>query len=158
MNKPVITVVGAVLQDDQGRVLLAQRPPDKSMPYLWEFPGGQVEKDESPENALARELYEEIGLVVLPSNFKPFTFVSLAYPDFHIILLVYRCLEWTGTPQAREGQEGIEWILPKDLPHYPMPAANCALIPLLQGEQGSDQKSERGEITDDHPFFENLSQ
>ncbi len=132
MVKPVITVVGAVLQDDQGRVLLAQRPANKSMPYLWEFPGGKVEKDESPENALARELSEEIGLVVLPTHFKPFTFVSMAYPDFHIILLTYRCLEWSGIPQAREGQDGIEWILPKDLPQYPMPEANRALIPLLQ--------------------------
>ena len=104
MTKPVISVVGAVLQDDQGRVFLAQRPANKSMPYLWEFPGGKIEKDESPENALVRELYEEIGLVVLPSRLKPLTFVSMEYPDFHVILLVYRCLEWTGTPQAREGQ------------------------------------------------------
>lgn len=135
MTKPVITVVAAVLEDDQGRVLLAQRPADKSMPYLWEFPGGKVEKDEKPEDALARELYEEIGLVALPSHLKPLTFVSMAYPDFHIILLIYRCLEWTGTPQAREGQGGIEWVHPQDLYQYPMPGASCALIPLLAGEQ-----------------------
>lgn len=138
MTKPVIPVVGAVLQDDQGRVLLAQRPADKSMPYLWEFPGGKVERDESPENALVRELYEEVGLDVLPSHLKPLTFVSMAYPDFHIILLVYRCLEWRGIPHAREGQGGIEWVYPKDLYQYSMPEANCALIPLLEGEQEQD--------------------
>lgn len=138
MEKPVITVVGAILQDDQGRVLLAQRPADKSMPYLWEFPGGKVERNESPENALVREILEEIGLVVLPTHLLPFTFVSMAYPDFHIILLTYRCLEWAGTPEAREGQEGIEWVLLKDLPHYPMPDANRALVPLLQGIASPD--------------------
>jgi 8-oxo-dGTP diphosphatase len=136
MTKPVISVVGAVLQDDQGRVFLAQRPANKSMPYLWEFPGGKIERDESPENALVRELHEEIGLVVLPSHLQPLTFVSMAYPDFHVILLVYRCLEWTGIPQAREGQGGMAWIYPQDLHQYPMPEANCALIPLLKGEQG----------------------
>lgn len=142
MTKPVITVVGAVLQDDQGRVLLAQRPPNKSMPHLWEFPGGKVEKGESPEAALVREMHEEIGLVVSPSHLKPFTFVSMSYPNFHIILLVYRCLEWTGTPQAREGQEGIEWICPKDLHQYPMPEANRALIPLLGDRQGHEGQGE----------------
>lgn len=136
MTKPVISVVGAVLQDEQGRVFLAQRPANKSMPYLWEFPGGKIEKDETPENALVRELYEEIGLVVLPSALKPLTFASMAYPDFHVILLVYRCLEWTGTPQAREGQGGMAWIHPQNLHQYPMPEANCALIPLLKSEQG----------------------
>ncbi len=134
MTKPVISVAGAVLQDDQGRVFLAQRPADKSMPYLWEFPGGKIERGETPENALVRELYEEIGLVVLPSHLKPLTFVSVEYPDFHVILLVYRCLEWTGTPQAREEQGGMEWVYPKDLHDYPMPEANCALIPVLEDE------------------------
>jgi len=134
MTKPVITVVGGVLQDNQGRVLLAQRPADKPMPYLWEFPGGKLERDESPENALVRELHEEMGLTVLPSHLTPFTFISMAYPDFHIILLVYRCLEWSGNPQAREGQGGIEWIYPGDLHQYPMPEANRALIPLLGGK------------------------
>lgn len=134
MTKPIITVVGAVLQDNQGRVLLAQRPADKPMPYLWEFPGGKLERDESPENALVRELQEEIGLVVLSSHLKPLTFVSMAYPDFHIILLIYRCLKWAGIPQAREGQGGIEWVYPKDLHQYPMPEANRAFTLLLEGK------------------------
>lgn len=132
MSRSVITVVGALLQDDLGRFLLAQRPPNKKMPFLWEFPGGKLEVGESPEEALVRELYEEIGVVVCGSTLKPFTFVSMAYPDFHIILLTYWCLEWTGTLTAREGQGGLEWVSPQDLESYPMPLANRSLIPLLK--------------------------
>lgn len=136
MTQSVVTVVGALLQDDLGRLLLAQRPCDKLMPFLWEFPGGKLEEGESPEEALARELYEEIGIIISPSCLKPFTFVSMAYSDFHIILLTYLCLEWTGIPCAREGQEGIEWVKPEDLDQYPMPAANRSLLPLLKATQG----------------------
>ncbi len=73
-------------------------------------------------------------------------FVSMAYPDFHIILLAYRCLEWMGTPHAREGQGGIEWILPKDLDQYPMPEANRALIPLLQGMISNNRAFEKTSV------------
>lgn len=141
MTLPVITVVGALLEDDKGRFLLAQRPSYKKMPFLWEFPGGKLEADESPEEALVRELYEEIGVVACPSALKPCTFVSKAYTDFHIILLTYYCLEWTGVPCAREGQGGIEWVLPKDLEKYPMPEANRSLIPLLMREKKEQSSS-----------------
>jgi 8-oxo-dGTP diphosphatase len=136
LTLPIVTVVGAILEDDQGRTLLTQRPADKSMPFLWEFPGGKVEAGEKPEDALVRELYEEIGIIALPDSLEPLTFVSLTYPDFHIILLCYQCLRWTGTPIAREGQEGIEWVLPQDLHKYPMRKANLELIPLLMSRAG----------------------
>jgi 8-oxo-dGTP diphosphatase len=132
MNLPIVTVVGGILKDEQGRILLTQRPADKAMPFLWEFPGGKVEVGETPEAALARELFEEIDIEVASSHLKPFTFVSLAYPDFHIILLCYHCSVWTGTPSAKEGQGGVEWVTPQDLERYPMRDANYALVPLLQ--------------------------
>ena len=146
MTLPIVTVVGAILEDEQGRTLLAQRPANKSMPFLWEFPGGKVEAGENPEDALVRELCEEIGITVSPQNLKPLTFVSLAYPDFHIILLCYLCLKWTGTPLAREGQGGVEWVRPEDLGKYSMREANYSLVPLLQsragiGVQGMDRTS-----------------
>lgn len=151
MTLPIVTVVGAILEDDQGRTLLTQRPADKSMPFLWEFPGGKVEKGENPEDALVRELYEEIGVVVLPNNLKPLTFVSLAYPDFHIILLCYQCSQWTGTPIAREGQGGVEWVLPQDLRKYPMRKANDSLIPLLLSRAGIED-SEMVDRSSDAPM------
>ena len=132
MTLPTITVVGALMQDEAGRYLLAQRPATKKMPFLWEVPGGKIETGESPENALVRELHEEIGVVVCASSFKPYTFVSMTYPEFHIILLVYTCLEWTGIPIAREGQGGLEWVSPEDMDQYPMPEANRSLIPMLK--------------------------
>lgn len=132
MTLPIITVSGALLQDDQGRVLLAQRPANKPMPFLWEIPGGKLEVGESPESALVRELQEEIGIIVAPESLTPFTFTTHCYPDFRIILLVYQCSQWEGSPQALEGQGGIEWVAPKSLHHYPMAEANWPLIPLLQ--------------------------
>jgi 8-oxo-dGTP diphosphatase len=132
MTKPVLTVVGALLEDNFGRILLAQRPAHKAMPFLWEFPGGKVEAGETPEEALVRELDEEIGIQVSPLHLKPLAFTSMAYPDFHIILLGYHCQTWQGVPCAREGQGGVEWILPKDIAQYPMPEANRPLIEFLQ--------------------------
>lgn len=132
MTPPVITVVGALLEDSLGRILLAQRPAHKAMPFLWEFPGGKLEAGESPEEALVRELDEEIGIQVSPHNLKPLTFASMAYADFHIVLLGYHCLEWKGIPHAREGQGGVEWVRPADIGKYPMPDANRPLIEYLQ--------------------------
>jgi 8-oxo-dGTP diphosphatase len=132
MTLPVVTVVGIILEDEKGRVLLAQRPADKSMPFLWEFPGGKVEPNETPEDALVREINEEIGIEVNQKDLQPFTFVSLTYPDFHIILLCYLCTTWKETPVARENQGGMSWISPQDLTKYPMREANQKLIPLLQ--------------------------
>lgn len=132
MTQSIDTVVSAVLRDNQGRILLARRPVGKTRPFLWEFPGGKIEMGESPEEALRRALYEEITILVSPQHFKPLTFGSVAYPDFHLILLGYHCIEWEGVPCAREDQSGIEWVMPKDLDQYPMPKANHPLIDLLQ--------------------------
>jgi len=132
MAFPILTVSGALLQDDQGRILLAQRPANKPMPYLWEIPGGKLENGEGPEDALVRELREEIGIIVAPENLTPYTFITHCYPHFRIILLVYKCLQWGGSPQALEGQASIKWILPNELHTYPTTEANRALVSLLQ--------------------------
>ncbi|MBX9804178.1 MAG: (deoxy)nucleoside triphosphate pyrophosphohydrolase [Alphaproteobacteria bacterium] len=132
MTLPVIYVVGALMQDEAGRYLLAQRPANKKMPFLWEVPGGKIDAGETPEQALVRELHEEIGVVACSTAFKPYTFVSMTYSEFHIILLVYTCSRWTGIPTAREGQGGLEWVRPEDMDEYPMPEANRSLISLLK--------------------------
>lgn len=127
----LVLVSAVALIDADGRVLLAQRPEGKSMAGLWEFPGGKVEKGESPEAALIRELKEELGIDTWSSCLAPLTFASHAYEDFHLLMPVFACRRWQGTPQAREGQT-LKWVRAKDLTQYPMPPADIPLIPILR--------------------------
>lgn len=127
----VILVSAVALIDVDGRVLLAKRPEGKSMAGLWEFPGGKVEPDETPEAALIRELHEELGIDTWKSCLAPLTFASHAYDDFHLLMPVFACRKWQGTPQSRENQE-LAWVRAKDLRNYPMPPADLPLIPVLR--------------------------
>ena len=128
---PVVLVAAAALVDADGRVLLAQRPPGKSMAGLWEFPGGKVNAGETPEAALIRELSEELGVDVAASCLAPFTFASYSYPDFHLLMPLYVCRKWSGTPAAREGQR-LAWVRPAQLGDYPMPPADKPLVAMLR--------------------------
>src|ERR671921_2787770 len=103
-GKPVLLVVAVALVDVDGRVLLAQRPEGKALAGLWEFPGGKVHEGESPEAALIRELKEELGVDTAESCLAPFTFASHRYPDFHLLMPLYVCRRWRGTPTGLEGQ------------------------------------------------------
>ncbi len=125
----IIHVVAAALVDGEGRVLLAQRPDGKSLAGLWEFPGGKLEPGESPEAALARELDEELGIAQL--QLEPFTFVSFAYPDFHLVMLLYWCRAWAGVPVGRDGQ-ALRWETPAAMAGLPMPPADLPLVAALQ--------------------------
>jgi 8-oxo-dGTP diphosphatase len=127
----VVLVSAVALIDRDGRVLLAQRPADKSMPGLWEFPGGKVEQGETPEAALIRELHEELGIETWASCLAPLTFASHAYPGFHLLMPLFACRKWEGTPQSKEGQ-ALKWVRAMDLRDYPMPPADVPLIPILR--------------------------
>ena len=124
-------VSAVALVDADGRVLLAQRPPGKSMAGLWEFPGGKVNPDETPETALIRELAEELGIDVAASCLAPFTFASHTYADFHLLMPLYVCHKWSGIPSAREGQR-LAWVRPARLGEYPMPPADMPLVAMLR--------------------------
>jgi 8-oxo-dGTP diphosphatase len=126
-----LLVVSVALIDADGRVLLAQRPPGKSLAGLWEFPGGKVEPGEVPEAALIRELHEELGIDTWASCLAPLTFASHSYPDFHLLMPLFACRRWQGTPQAREGQT-LAWVRANALKDYPMPPADIPLIPILR--------------------------
>ncbi len=126
----LLLVVAVALIDTDGRVLIAQRPPGKSLEGLWEFPGGKVDAGERPETALIRELHEELGIGVEEACLAPLTFASHAYPDFHLLMPLYICRRWKGFVTARENQ-ALKWVFPRDLRAYPMPPADAPLIPAL---------------------------
>ena len=130
MAKTVLVAACALIGPD-GRVLIAQRPPAKTMAGLWEFPGGKVEADERPEEALIRELKEELGITVQEACLAPFTFASYQYPEFHLLMPLFVCRRWEGTAQALE-HAAIKWVRPLELTAYSMPSADLPLIPMLR--------------------------
>ena len=136
MSLPIQIITTVALMDRDGRVLLAKRPQGKAFAGYWEFPGGKLEAGETPEAALIRELNEEIAVDTYDSCLAPLGFVSHTYPEHHMILLLYACRKWTGTPTLQEAgpEAGAElaWVRPLQLRRYQMPPANDGLIPILQ--------------------------
>lgn len=129
--KKIVLVAACALIDQDGRILLAQRPEGKNLAGLWEFPGGKVEAGETPEECLIRELNEELGITTKVACLAPLTFASHTYDTFHLLMPLYVCRRYEGIPQGEEGQN-IKWVKPKDLREYPMPPADEPLIPYLQ--------------------------
>ncbi len=127
----ITLVVACALIDVDDRILLAQRPEGKAMAGLWEFPGGKIDAGETPEDALIRELKEELNVETRASCLAPLTFASHAYADFHLLMPLYICRRWLGSPQSLEGQN-LKWVRPQNLRDYPMPEADLPLIPALQ--------------------------
>ena len=127
----LVLVAAAALVDRDSRVLLAQRPAGKPMAGLWEFPGGKLAPGETPEAALIRELAEELGIDTEESCLAPIAFASHAYADFHLLMPLFVCRVWRGTPQPREGQ-ALAWVRPAQLRDYPMPPADVPLVALLR--------------------------
>lgn len=129
--KPIVVVAAVALIDTDNRVLIAERPAGKSMAGLWEFPGGKVEPGETPEQALVREVREELGIDVCLSCLAPFNFASHAYETFHLLMPLYICRSWDGVISPREGQR-IQFVRGLDLASFPMPPADLPLIPWLR--------------------------
>ncbi len=129
--KPLLLVAACALVDVDGRVLLARRPEGKKMAGLWEFPGGKLNPGETPEQALIRELKEELGIDVTTACLAPFAFASHEYEGFHLLMPLYLCRRWKGIPTAQEKQ-ALAWVSARRLGDYEMPPADKPLIPLLR--------------------------
>jgi 8-oxo-dGTP diphosphatase len=129
--KPIVVVAAAALVDVDNRVLIAERPPRKSMAGLWEFPGGKVAPGETPEQALLRELQEELSIEVCETCLAPFTFASHSYESFHLLMPLYLCRNWEGEIVPREGQR-VKWVRAMRLADYPMPPADVPLVAMLR--------------------------
>ena len=127
----LVLVVAAALVDVDGRVLLAQRPKGKPLEGLWEFPGGKMDASEAPEEALIRELKEELGVDVKAECLAPLTFASHSYDDFHLLMPLYVCRKWEGFVTPLDGQ-ALKWVRAKDMRNYPMPPADEPLIAHLE--------------------------
>tara|TARA_Y100000739_G_scaffold219201_1_gene217418 strand:- start:1535 stop:1939 length:405 start_codon:yes stop_codon:yes gene_type:complete len=129
-------VVCAALVDRDGRVLVNSRPEGKSMAGFWEFPGGKIEQNETPESALIRELKEELGITTWHSCLAPLTFVSHGYNDFHLLLPLYVCRKWKGIVEPKDNQD-LKWCYPDQLRKLKMLPADIPLIAHLRDLLGS---------------------
>ena len=123
-----IHVVAAVITDARGRILLARRTDGRDLAGLWEFPGGKCEPGESPEQALVRELQEELGITVQVG--AALINVPQRYPDKRLRLDVRRVTSWQGTPRGVEGQ-ALAWVAPEKLVRYRMPPADQPVVAML---------------------------
>jgi 8-oxo-dGTP diphosphatase len=130
-NPTLLLVVAAALENSKGEYLLQKRPENRAMAGLWEFPGGKIEAGEGPEEALVRELSEELGIGVILSNLTPSCFASAPIGNQNLLLLLYICREWTGIPTAIESPE-LSWFTVAAMRDLPMPPADLPLLDLLE--------------------------
>jgi len=124
-------LVVAGLIADARRVLITQRRADQSLPLQWEFPGGKVEPGEAPVAAIARELAEEIGVVVEVGAIWDVLFH--AYPAFDLVMLVYACRITDGEPRAVE-VANVAWVSVDELPAWDILPADRPLVDRLVDE------------------------
>ena len=131
IDRKIQLVSAVALTDIDSRVLITKRPDNKHMGGLWEFPGGKLENKEKAEDALIRELYEELNIKTWKSCLAPLTFSTYDYQDFNLILLLFVCRKWDGVITPNEGQD-IKWVYSRELNKYPMPEADKPLISILR--------------------------
>lgn len=131
-SRRLLLVAAAALIDSTGRVLITQRPQHKQLGGLWEFPGGKVEPGEAPEQALIRELKEELDLTVEHDALDPFAFASHAYPDFHLLMPLYVATHWSGEMKLEPNSaQAAKWVMPPALRDHEMPPADVVLVDRL---------------------------
>lgn len=133
---PLKIVVAGILRNVQREILITERPLGKFMEGYWEFPGGKVEEGESPEEALIREIKEELGLLLHKKDLSPYGFISYDYHDFHVLMPAYLIENWQGDieKQGCEGQ-ALCWINPFELENFKILPADFPLIQRLKEDE-----------------------
>ena len=126
-----IEVVAAIIADQQGNLLISLRPEHLHQGGLWEFPGGKIEAGETAQQALRREIAEELGIEVVDASL--FQQLEFDYPDKSVALSFWRVERFSGSPESLEGQE-IRWITPQQLREFQFPAANQPIVERLLAE------------------------
>jgi 8-oxo-dGTP diphosphatase len=131
-----LLVAAGLLRRASGDVLVQQRPAGRDFTGLWEFPGGKIGTNESPEEALARELCEELGIIVDASALVPLSFTTTVQKGRALILLLFTVDHWQGTPEALHADQ-LRWVKVEELRRLAMPPADLPFIPLIEGRMTS---------------------
>ena len=130
-HKNLKIVVSIALINEVNEILLSKRPINKHLEGYWEFPGGKIETNESPEQALIREIKEELNININNKCIAPLSFSEFDYKEFQLLLLLYVCRRWEGDPMSMENNE-LKWVKPNMLRKYKMPPADDSLIYCVQ--------------------------
>ena len=127
-SSPLIPVSVGVIYNPQNDILICLRPADKSQGGLWEFPGGKIEANETPEAALSREIFEEVGLVVTTS--KQLMICEHVYQHHRVELIVFEVRQFTGIAYGKE-QQLIRWVTPETLFTLPLLSGNHSIVTAI---------------------------
>jgi 8-oxo-dGTP diphosphatase len=127
----LVVPIIALHKHDDNTIVLSVRQSGKQLAGFYEFPGGKTEKGELPSEALCREIFEELDIVINIENLKPVTFTDFRFENKKYVLLMYYCSKYTGNIIGKEGQK-INFVSVDKLGDYKMPPANYAMIPILQ--------------------------
>ena len=130
-HKKLQLVVSIALINGNDQILISKRPEKKHLSGYWEFPGGKVEKNETPGNAIIREVKEELNVNINNKCIAPLSFSEFDYKKFQLLLLLYVCRRWEGEPRSMEKNE-IKWVKANMLRQFKMPPADDSLIYSLQ--------------------------
>lgn len=124
----ILQISVGIIRNAAGEIYITQRAADAHMAHKWEFPGGKIEAGESPQEAVIRELQEEVGIVT--TSLQPFDKLEYQFPDRHITLWFWLVDSWEGEPWGKEGQPG-RWVAQQNLVADEFPPANVPVIEKL---------------------------